>query len=85
MPELSDEYTDHLVQQIAKDLLKVEIHPTDISIGHRLPAKRGQVRPIIAKFTRRNIRDKIYGPKRKLTRVNSTHLGFTRTSITSYI
>ena len=59
VPETPDENTDELVKQIG-DLMAVEVKPSDISTGHRLPSKRGVIPTIIAKFARRSIRDKLY-------------------------
>lgn len=84
IPEMLGENTDDLVKRIG-DLIEVEVLSTDISTSHRLPSKRGQTRPIIAKFTRRNIRDNVYHQKGNLKNFNSSNLGFTHPTNNLYI
>ena len=82
IPEASDENTDNLIKQIG-ELMAVEISPSDISISHRLPSKRGRIPPIIAKFARRCTRDKLFKSKSHLINRNSSDLGFNYSSNTS--
>ena len=57
------------------ELLEVEVYPSDISISHRLPARKGQTPAIIAKFYMRKLRDKIYQARANLKSFNSNNLG----------
>jgi cell division protein FtsB len=72
-----------IVQQIC-NLIEVNIQPSDISVSHCLPA-RGNIRPIIAKFARRNVRDKVYSRRRRLRSFSSSNLGFSQTTNNLYI
>jgi hypothetical protein len=65
IPESHGENTDELVKRVG-ELVGVEVGQTDISVSHRLPSKRGQIPTIIAKFTKRSTRDKIYQAKGNL-------------------
>ena len=47
---------------IADPLMTFE--QSEISISHRLPSRQGQIPPIIVKFVRRDMRDKIYKMRR---------------------
>ena len=79
VPEFRDENTDTIVQNVVHDQLvapELNLTQTDISISHRLPAAEGNIKPIIAKFTRRNTRDAIYQKKRNLSSKSSLDLGF---------
>jgi hypothetical protein len=84
-----DENTNEIVIKLASKL-GIDITETDISIGHRLgtPAA-GSIRSgrslstfpvpaIIVKFTRRDIRDKLYTSRSKLRNVSLKDLGYTR-------
>ena len=73
VPEMPRENTDELVAEICK-LISVDIQPQDISVSHRLPAKKGTIPSIIAKFTRRNIRDIVYHNKGYLRDYSSSNL-----------
>lgn len=84
IPEASDENTDDLIKQIG-ELMAVEISPSDISISHRLPSKRGRIPPIIVKFARRCTRDKLYKSKSHLRNRNLSDLGFNHTSNNLYV
>ena len=66
--ELDNEDTDNLVIKNIKDLMNEEIVVTDIDRSHRLGKKKvnGKARPIIIKFTRYNVRNRIYRNKKKL-------------------
>ena len=46
--------------------LGVSIKPDDISVSHRLPAARGNTRPIIAKFVRRETKTSLMKNKKSL-------------------
>ena len=84
IPEsMLSENTDEIVQQIC-NLIEVNLQPSDISVSHRLPA-RGNIRPIIAKFTRRNVRDNVYSYRRCLRSFSSSNLGFSQTTNNLYI
>ena len=71
IPQHEGENTDDIVMKIA-GAVGVKVTPEDIDISHRLPRRhqdqRGQVQhpPIIVKFTRRTIRNKIYYSRQQL-------------------
>ena len=76
IPTSIGEDTDDLVCKMA-ELLEVDLKADDISISHRLPVNKvGLTPPIIAKFARRSVRDKLYQARRNLKNYNSTNLGF---------
>lgn len=52
----------------------------DISISHRLPANDSYTPAIIVKFTRRDVRDRIYSWKRNVNSKNARNLGFEQDS-----
>jgi hypothetical protein len=61
VPITEDENTNLVVQkfvELADPLIIFE--QSEISISHRLSFRQGQIPPIIVKFVRRNMRDKIY-------------------------
>jgi predicted nuclease with TOPRIM domain len=64
VPESRDKNTDTIVQTVVQLVApELNLNQTDISISPRLPAAEGNIKPIIAKFTRRNTRDAIYKKK----------------------
>ena len=79
IPENVGEETDDLVRHVA-DLIDVHLESSDISISHRLPAKRGKIAPIIIKLTRRKVRDDIYNNRYKLRGKSTKDLGFTQSN-----
>jgi hypothetical protein len=46
-----------------------------LSVSHRLPSTRGFTPKIIAKFTRRDLRDEIYKKRRNLSSKSTSDLG----------
>ena len=50
---------------VAKDM-GLTVVPQDISVSHRLPARGGQAKPIIAKFVRRDVKTQLMRNKKKL-------------------
>ena len=72
IPETKGEDSNKLVIEVAK-LPNVEVTPDQIFTSHRLPQRRAHSEstntplPIIAKFTNRDVRNKIYA-NRKLKR-----------------
>jgi hypothetical protein len=48
----------------------------EISTSHRLSSRQGQIPPIIIKFVRRDMRDKVYNMMRNLSTKNTADLGF---------
>ena len=79
IPECSEENTEELVKRVG-NLVRVEIGPSDISVSHRLPSKSRQTPAIIAKFTKRSTRDKLFYVKVNLRNYNSSDVGTTRLS-----
>ena len=71
IPVQDGENTNAIVIEVAK-LLDVSLTPEQISTSHRLPAKNPEnlSPPIIARFTNRDVRNKIYA-NRKATRTAS--------------
>ena len=55
---------------------EVTFEQSEISISHRLPSRQGQIPPIIVKFVRRDMRDKIYKMRRGLSSKTALHLGY---------
>ena len=84
IPEYSGENTEELVKRVG-NLVRVEIGPSDISVSHRLPSKRGRTPAIIAKFTKRSTRDKLFNAKASLRNYNSSDVGIARSSEKLYI
>ena len=79
--EMPGEDTNEIVRQVAEDV-GVHLLPSDISISHRLPVRnpsnqsdpRGEaraspIRPIICRFTRRDVKNEILRKKRNLRSV----------------
>lgn len=79
IPQNLEENTDDLVQHVA-ELAEINLDVSDISISHRLPAKRGKTAAIIVKFTRRKVRDNIYNNRYKLRGKTTSDLGFTQSN-----
>lgn len=79
IPQNLEEKTDDLVQHVA-ELAEINLDASDISISHRLPAKRGKTAAIIVKFTRRKVRDNIYNNRYKLRGKTTSDLGFTQSN-----
>ena len=64
MPVSGDENTDEIVLEVAKLIDPDHIlYENDISISHHLPAASGRIPPIIAKFVRRSVRDRLLSRK----------------------
>jgi hypothetical protein len=77
VPESSTENTNKLVVQVANLIVpELNLIEADISISHRLPTNKESLKPIIAKFVRRDIRDAIYKKKRNLSSKTSQDIGF---------
>lgn len=66
--ETEDENTDAHVINTVKEHLGITLHANDLDRSHRLGAPRQdkRARPIIAKFSRYNVRASVYAAKRKL-------------------
>lgn len=81
IPVTPDEDTDKIVMNLASKI-GVDVKESDLSVSHRNPGpyqgERQTPVPIIVKFTRRVIRDKVYQAKSKLKHVTTRDLGFTR-------
>ena len=63
--EQERENTNDIVINLAKEL-GVGIDAHDISVSHRLPGPKGKPRPIIVKFTRRDVKNEIMKKKKVL-------------------
>lgn len=72
IPNKPGENTDELVMQVCKEKLNIDITSHDIDCSHRLnvSSQKSGPKPIIVKFVRRNIRNKISENKRKLAKTN---------------
>ena len=67
LPERRGENTDEVIQNFAASKLDVVINDTDIDRTHRLGKPTvGKPRPIIAKFSRYNVRHRVIKERRKL-------------------
>ena len=84
IPECSGENTEELVHRVG-NLVRVEIGPSDISVSHRLPSKSGRTPAIIAKFTKRSTRDKLFNAKASLRNYRSSDIGIASSSEKLYI
>ena len=83
VPTRPDEETDDLVCKVVELVdPELEISLADISISHRLPSREGRnAPPIIVKFCRRNVRDRLLSRKRELRSKTAMDLGFTASNI----
>lgn len=79
VPTRPDEETDDLVCKLVELVdPELEISLADISISHRLPSREGRnAPPIIVKFCRRNVRDRLLSRKREIRSKTAMDLGFT--------
>jgi hypothetical protein len=59
------------------NLLTLHLNEIIKIFSHRLPASTGFIAPIIAKFTRRDVRDRIMSVKKNLRHKSARDLGFT--------
>ncbi|XP_070531550.1 uncharacterized protein [Ptychodera flava] len=81
IPQQDNENTDDIVVKVAA-AAGVRISSDDIDISHRLPRRtrrnsqdQHQPAPIIVKFVRRTIRNKIYSSKKLLKDKTARHIG----------
>lgn len=65
VPVTDNESSEAITLEIAKKL-QIDVGPSDISVAHRLPARRGQVPAIIVKFCSRKKRDAFLEKKRMI-------------------
>ena len=84
IPSTPEESTDDIVVALAKQI-GVTITPNDISISHRLKKSTTSQHPptIIAKFTSRKIRNKIFENRLKLKQANTGKMIFVNESLTT--
>ena len=86
IPQKHSENTNVIVENIGR-LIGVEIGENNISVSHRLPARKnrrniyGAKKPIpnpgiIVKFTRRDMKDRLYKSRKQLKRFSTKELGF---------
>ena len=75
------ENTDLIVQQLGKKI-GIDVTDEDMSVTHRLPlsqhADQNKYPIIIAKFVRRNVRDKYYEARKNLRGKSTRDLGFSK-------
>lgn len=77
IPVLEDEATHEIVLKVPQ-LVNPE-HPLqddDISISHRLLSREGTIPPIIVKFCRKDMRDRLYNARRKFSTKTAKDLSF---------
>lgn len=80
-PGISGENTDDIAKEVGK-LIGMDITDNDISVSHRLPTgksykgKKPGPPSIIVKFTRRNVKDRLYGARRRLSDKTTLNLGY---------
>ena len=76
--------TDDIIKEVGK-LVDVELVDQDISVSHRLPQRKSfcmRARfnvgppPIIVKFTRQNVKERLYRARRKLNGKTTFDLGY---------
>lgn len=77
----SEENTNAIIIEVGK-LIGVAILDNDISVSHRLPqaksykGKNVGPSPIIVKFTRRSVKERLYGARKNLRNKTSSDLGY---------
>lgn len=77
----SEENTNAIIIEVGK-LIGVDILDNDISVSHRLPqaksykGKNVGPSPIIVKFTRRSVKERLYGARKNLRNKTSSDLGY---------
>lgn len=64
--ETDNENVCETVLQLCNNKLGVKLAPSDIDVCYRLPKGKSSVKSIMVRFTRRTVKDQIYGAKRKL-------------------
>jgi hypothetical protein len=76
----TNEETDKIVQAVG-NLTNVVINPQDISVSHRLKERHGSENPmssrpppIIVKFVRREVKEKLYSSRRMLRNKSTSEL-----------
>lgn len=80
-PDPKTEDTNTIVKEVGK-LMGIDVHDSDISTSHRMPqskrykGKKPGPPAIIAKFVRRDVKDKYYGARAKLRRASTQSLGY---------
>ena len=77
IPVTEDENTNTIIHNVVKLVdNSMAFEQNEICISHRLPSRRGLIPPIIVKFVRRDVRDKIYKSRRSLISKTSADLGY---------
>jgi hypothetical protein len=77
VPLAAHENTDEIVLKVAEAIDPDHVlSENEISISHRLPARNNNIPPIIVKFTRRSVRDRLFTKKRNLGSITARDLGF---------
>lgn len=82
VPATDKEDTSEIVVKVAK-LLNIDLKPDEISISHRLGSRKSdsgkqQTPGIIVKFTRRELRNKLYSARKHLRDKITNDIGYTR-------
>ena len=76
VPVVQGEDTNAIVVKIVELIdPNMSFNANDISTSHRLPTTGNMIPPIIVKFTRRDVRDKIYQSKRRLYLKKASDMG----------
>ena len=76
IPVIAGENTNAIVLKVARLAApECEFDESMLSVSHRLPSTRGFTPKIIAKFTRRDLRDEIYKKRRNLSSKSTSDLG----------
>ena len=71
--EKAGENTDEVAMELFKSKLDVEVKHVDIDRSHRLTSKQSNApRPLIVKFARHNVKQRVYAAKKKLKPKSST-------------
>ncbi|KAI4455672.1 l1 transposable element-related [Holotrichia oblita] len=66
VPEITHENTCEVFVNLCREKLKINITNSDIDCCHRLAGKEGTNKPIIVRFVRRDVKNKVFNDKRKL-------------------
>ncbi|XP_071050802.1 uncharacterized protein [Onthophagus taurus] len=64
--ELKGENTNELIMNVCREKMGINIQSSDISTSHRLRAPENGIKPIIVRFTRRDVKKQIFNFKKKL-------------------
>lgn len=70
--EAADEDIEKVVTKFCQEKLDIKITALDIDICHRLQSKKDSPKPILVKFVRRSVKNRIFAVKKRLKGTNIT-------------